>query len=80
MPREMGRSCQAKQRLERQASLDRGIGERGRTAPLAAGRSQPDRFRVKPDQQRTVLFEGRVVRTLVRRAVGGGVALLVRHD
>ncbi len=61
---------QPKQRLQRQACLDRRIGTNGRSAPPAGWRGQPRRLRIEPDQQQITLLEGRIVAAPVGRAVG----------
>lgn len=60
------------QNLDRQAELDRGIGEDRRAPRAPLMRRKPGHLLAQPDQQGAALSQRRVVAGPVRRAVAGG--------
>ncbi len=71
---------QPEERLQRQAGLDRGIGEDRLTPALAGRRGQTLRLRIEPDRRRSALRQRRVIVMPVRGAVGGGLRFAHAHQ
>jgi hypothetical protein len=67
---------QLEQHLDRQAKLDRRVGEHRRPTRTAVMRREPGHLLVQPDQQRPALAECGSVTGPVRRPVTGGCRLV----